>query len=233
MRRPEHLVLAAAAAVTVAGALTDRPALQRAAKPLIGPSLAVRVLRARADLSGTDTALLLAGLAAATVGDVYMLEPDDDARIVQGASAFAAMHGAYSRVLRRHGARSHLATALPRLAASGGLGALLARRAPEVAAPLGAYGLTLSATSTLAADPALAPAAPRLLGLPLPSRSDPRTWLAAGGLTFAASDALVAVRRTVIANGAGRSAAEGVVLASYVLAQLLLVEGMLELARRK
>lgn len=233
MRRPEHLVLAAAAAVTVLGAVADRPALQRVAKPLIAPSLAVRVLRARSELSGTDTALLLAGLTAATVGDVYMLEPDDDARIVQGASAFAAMHGAYSRLLRRHGARSHLATALPRLGASGGLGALLARRAPEVAAPLGAYGLTLTATSTLAADPALAPGARRVLGLPVPRRADPRTWLAIGGLTFAGSDALVAVRRTVIDKATGRRAAEGVVLASYVLAQLLLVEGMVELARRE
>ena len=52
-------------------------------------------------------------------------------------------------------------------------------------------------------------------------------------MLFTASDGLIVVRRLFIRGTAGRAAAEGVILASYAGAQLMLVEGMLALGRKK
>ena len=59
-----------------------------------------------------------------------------------------------------------------------------------------------------------------------------RSWLGVGGVLFTASDGLIVVRRLFIRGKAGRAAAEGVILASYAAAQLMLVEGMLALGRK-
>ena len=64
----EHAVFAAATAATVVGAVVGNERVQQIAKPLIAPALAARVLRKRSETETADTALLLAGLAAATVG---------------------------------------------------------------------------------------------------------------------------------------------------------------------
>ena len=74
----EHAVFAGATAATIFGAVTGRERVQQVAKPLIAPALATRVLRRRDDLDTADAALLVAGLAAATVGDVFMIDPDVD-----------------------------------------------------------------------------------------------------------------------------------------------------------
>ena len=81
----EHVVFLGATAATVVGAVTENEKLQLAAKPLIGPALAARVLRRRGNIDRLDTGLLLGSLAAATVGDVFMIDPDDDARLQAGA----------------------------------------------------------------------------------------------------------------------------------------------------
>jgi hypothetical protein len=52
-------------------------------------------------------------------------------------------------------------------------------------------------------------------------------------MLFTASDGLIVVRRLFIRGERGRAVAEGVILASYAAAQLLLVEGMLTLGRRR
>ncbi|PBC51022.1 hypothetical protein CJ179_09610 [Rhodococcus sp. ACS1] len=225
----EHAVFAGATLATVVGAVTGRERLQRVAKPLIAPALAARVLRRRA---GTDVALLLAGLTAATVGDVFMIDPDDDARLVRGASAFAVMQVGYSALLLRRGARPTVPALLPRLAGWAGAAALLRGRAKEVAAPLTAYGALLGTTSTLSADPSLAPGADVFANVAVPG-TDRRSWLGVGGMLFTASDGLIVVRRLFIRGERGRAAAEGAILASYAAAQLLLVEGMLALGRRR
>ena len=233
-RRPwgaEHVVLAAATAVTVAGAVLDRESLQRVAKPLIGPAHAVRVLRRARDTERVDTALLLTGLAAATLGDVFMIRSDEDRRILRGAGSFAVMQAAYSTVLARHGARVTKSVALQRAGALTGAAGLLGTRSRGVAVPLTGYGAVLGTTATLAGDPSLAPGAPRRAGLPVPG-SDRRSWLGLGGLVFTVSDGTIVLRRTLLSGERARTAAEGVVLVTYVAAQVLLVEGMLALARR-
>ncbi|MCQ4118129.1 lysoplasmalogenase family protein [Rhodococcus tibetensis] len=227
----EHVVFAGATLATVIGAVTGRERLQEVAKPLIGPALAARVVRRRRTTEPADAALLLTGLTAATVGDVFMIDPDDDARLVRGASSFAVMQACYSALLLRRGARGRAAAWGPRLAGWLGAAVLLRARSAGVAAPLTAYGSALATTSTLAADPSLAPGAGVVGGVVMP-RSDRRSWLGLGGILFTASDGLIVVRRLFVRSERGRAASEGLILATYAAAQLLLVEGMLALRRR-
>jgi uncharacterized membrane protein YhhN len=228
----EHAVFAAASLATVVGGVLDNESVQRVAKPLIAPSLAVRVLRRSRDLDRAETALLLAGLAAATVGDAFMIDPDDDSRILRGASAFAVMQTSYSTLLARHGARPTRTAVLQRVPAVVGAAGLLGWRSRSVAAPLTAYGTLLATTATLAADPSLAPGAKTSGGLVFPN-ADRRSWLGLGGLVFTLSDGTIVERRTLLKSKSARAAAEGFVLATYAAAQLLLVEGMLALVRGK
>lgn len=214
-------VWAAASAVTIAAALTERPGLQRVAKPLIVPALAFAVRRR----DQTDAALFAAGLAAATIGDVILLEPDDDRRIVCGASAFAVMQGAYSVLVWRRGARVTAPAAVPRSLGWLAVAALLRTRQPAVAAPLAAYGLALGVATTLASDPVLAPESRAVCGFVVPDR-DPRSRLGLGALLFTLSDALIVVRRALLTGETARRATEGIVLATYAGSQVLLVEGM-------
>ncbi|MFZ2173671.1 MAG: lysoplasmalogenase family protein [Rhodococcus sp. (in: high G+C Gram-positive bacteria)] len=227
----EHIVYVGATLATVIGAVTGRLALQQAAKPLIAPALAVRVLRRRGDIDPVDAALLLGGLAAATVGDVFMIDPDDDSRLVRGASSFAVMQISYSTLLAKNGARPTAAALVPRLAGWLAAAGLLRTRAADVAAPLTVYGSLLGATSTLSADPAVAPGSATIANMSVPGR-DRRSWLGAGGLLFTASDGLIVVRKLFVRSEPGRAVAEGAILASYAAAQLLLVEGMLALGGR-
>jgi len=227
----EHAVLAAASAVTVAGGVTGNETLQKIAKPLIGPALAVRVLRRSRDTDRVDTALLLTGLTAATLGDVAMIRSDEDRRIIGGAACFGVMQTAYSTILARCGARISTPVALQRIGTLAGAAGLLTARNSSVATPLTGYGALLATTATLAGDPGLAPGAPVRGGLPVPGR-DRRSWLGFGGLIFIVSDGSIVVRRTLLKNERTRAAAEGFVLVTYVLAQLLLVEGLLALTRR-
>ncbi|QBJ98610.1 lysoplasmalogenase [Rhodococcus sp. ABRD24] len=228
----EHAVFVGATAATVYGAVTGRERVQQAAKPLMAPALAVRVLRRRGDLDTADATLLVAGLAAATVGDVFMIDPDVDARLRRGATSFGVMQMSYSSLLTRRGARPRLAAALPRLGAWLGVSGLLRAKAPAVAQTLTGYGALLGTTATLAADPALAPGAADIAGLPMPNRRDRRSWLGLGGLLFTGSDGLIVMRKLFLRGEKPRAAAEGVILASYAAAQLLLVEGMLALGHR-
>ncbi|WP_137723990.1 lysoplasmalogenase family protein [Prescottella subtropica] len=225
----EHFVFAGAAAATVYGGVAGSERVQQVAKPLIAPALAARVLRRRADLGTSDTVLLVTGLAAATVGDVFMIDPDDDTRLRRGATSFAVMQSAYSALLATHGARPRRGTAAPRLAAWATASGLLAAKAPAVAPTLTGYGALLGTTATLAADPALAPDAAAVVGLPVPNRRDRRSWLGLGGLLFTGSDGLIVVRKLFLRQEKSRVVAEGAVLASYAAAQVLLVEGMIAL----
>ena len=194
--------------MTVAGAVAGREQWQQVAKPLIAPSLAVRALRKG---RGADRALLVGGLVAATLGDVLLIDPDDDAKLVQGASSFAVMQSAYTAVLVRHGARPTALAVVPRVLGWVGGAVLMKKRAPEVVAPLAAYGVTLGTATTLASDPALG----KSMNL--------------GALLFTASDGLIVLRRMFIRSERSRAIAEGVILVSYAAAQLFLVESMTRL----
>ncbi|WP_182358135.1 lysoplasmalogenase family protein [Tomitella gaofuii] len=231
---PEHGVYLAGALATTALALTGDKRIQYATKTTLGPALAARVLRERraGAIDGVDTALLLIGLAGATAGDVFMIDADDDERLRRGASAFGVMQSAYGQYLRQHGAKPRLKTALVGGASAAAGAALLHWRMPQVASTLSGYSLALGTTATLAADPGLAPGAPRIADVVRPDAADTRTWLGAGGMLFTVSDAAIVGRRMFLRGAAARRLAEGFVIASYGAAHLMLVEGMLALRRR-
>lgn len=223
MARPFRAAYAGAAALTVTGALVGSDRMQWAAKPLLMPLLAADAVRGGSGLAPADRALLLASLAAATVGDVLLIDPDDDRRLVAGASAFALMQSGYAALWWRRGARPGVAVAVPRLAAWLGAGALLRRRAPRLAAPLSGYGATLAVAAVLASDPGLAPGAKTLAGMNLPG-PDPRTRLGLGALLFTASDGLIVLRRLFARTPRARRISEGVILSTYAAAQYLLTD---------
>ena len=193
-----------AGAVTVVGARTGSMPLQRIAKPLIVPALA-------SGLDPTRDRVLLTGLAAATVGDVLLIDPDDDSALEWGARAFAVMQGSYTYLLFRRGARPALIDAVPRYAGWAAAATQLARRQPAVASTLIAYGAVLATTSTLSARSV--------------SRGGDRR-LIIGGILFTVSDALIVFRRLLLTDDRQRRTAEAIILSTYVAAQVLLVEAL-------
>lgn len=193
-----------AGAVTVVGAWTGSMPLQRVAKPLIVPAL----------VSGLDPVrdrVLLAGLAAATVGDVLLIDPEDDSALEWGARAFTVMQGSYTYLLLRRGARPALVDAVPRYAGWAAAATLLARRQPAVASTLIGYGAVLATTSTLSARSVTRGGDRRLM---------------IGGVLFTVSDALIVFRRLFLTEDRQRRTAEAVILSTYVAAQVLLVEAL-------
>lgn len=223
MARPFRAAFAGAAVVTVLGALTGRNRLQWAAKPLLMPLLAADVVANGKDLVRADRTVLLGSLAAATVGDVILIEPDSDRRLVTGAAFFGVMQSGYSWLWLRRGARPAAGTAAPRLAAWLGMAALMRAKAPSVATPLTVYGATLGTAATLASDPGLAPGAKTVAGLNVPS-SDPRSRLGLGAQLFMLSDALIILRRVFARSDKSRRVTEGVILGTYAAAQYLLAD---------
>ncbi|GGL27392.1 lysoplasmalogenase [Nocardia jinanensis] len=221
--RPLRAGFLAATAVTVAGALTGRERWQWVAKPLMMPLLAADIATSRADIAPADRTLLLSSLGAATVGDVLLIDPDDDRRLIAGASSFAVMQTGYAVLWWRYGARPALPVALPRVLAWAGAAVLLRVEAPVLAVPLSAYGATLGSAAVLASDPALAPDADSVAGLNIPD-ADPRSRLGVGALLFTVSDGLIVLRRLFARGARSRRVIEGVILATYGAAQFLLTD---------
>ncbi|WP_336088157.1 lysoplasmalogenase [Nocardia sp. SSK8] len=213
----------AAAAVTVFGAVTGRERLQWVAKPLLMPLLAADAVTSGIEFDPGERRILLGSLAAATVGDVLLIDPDDDRRLIAGASSFAVMQTGYSMLWLRRGARPRPEIAAPRVLAWLGAAGLLRAKAPNLALPLSAYGATLGTAATLASDPALAPGAKNIAGLNIPN-ADPRSRLGVGALLFTVSDGLIVLRRLFARTERGRRASEGVILATYAAAQYLLTD---------
>ncbi|WP_280443991.1 lysoplasmalogenase family protein [Nocardia brasiliensis] len=213
----------AAAAVTVYGAVTGRERAQWLAKPLLMPLLAADVATSDAALDTTDRTVLLGALGAATLGDILLIDPDDDRRLIAGASSFAVMQAGYTALWLRKGARPRAAIAGPRLAAWLGAAALLRAKAPAVALPLTAYGATLGTAGVLASDPALARDAKNVAGVNIPN-ADPRSRLALGALLFTVSDGLIVARKLFARGERSRRVTEGVILTTYAAAQFLLAD---------
>lgn len=223
MPRPFRAAFVGAAAVTVFGAVTGRDRLQWIAKPLLMPLLAADVATNDDGLPAAERTVLLGALAAATVGDVLLIEPDDDRRLIAGASSFAVMQTGYSWLWWRHGARPKAAIAGQRLGAWLGAAALMRAKAPAVAVPLTAYGATLGTAATLASDPDLAPGAKNVAGLNIPG-AHPRTRLGVGALLFTVSDGLIVLRKIFARTPRSRRVTEGVILGTYATAQYLLAD---------
>ncbi|MEU1209030.1 lysoplasmalogenase [Nocardia sp. NPDC005825] len=223
MARPFRAAFVGAAAVTVYGAVTGRERLQWAAKPLLMPLLAADVVANGTRMDPADRTVLLGSLAAATVGDVLLIEPDDDRRLIAGASSFAVMQTGYSWLWWRRGARPRLAIAGQRLGAWLGAATLMRLEAPTVALPLTVYGATLGTAATLASDPELARDAKNIAGVNVPN-ADPRSRLGLGALLFTVSDGLIVLRRIFARGEKSRRITEGVILGTYAAAQYLLAD---------
>ncbi|MEV4241240.1 lysoplasmalogenase [Nocardia sp. NPDC049737] len=220
--RPFRAGFLVAAAATVYGAVTGRDKVQWVTKPLLMPLLAADAAADRA-LDPVDRTVLLGCLGAATIGDVLLIEPDSDRRLIAGASSFAVMQTGYSVLWWRRGGRARPEIAVPRLLAWLGAAALMRAKAPTVAAALTAYGATLGSAAVLASDPGLAPDAKNIAGLNIPN-ADPRSRLGLGALLFTVSDGLIVLRRLFARGERSRRVTEGVILATYAAAQYLLAD---------
>ncbi len=219
----EHAVFAGATAATIFGAVTGRERVQQVAKPLIAPALATRVLRRRDDLDTADAALLVAGLAAATVGDVFMIDPDVDARLRRGATSFGR-HADDVFVVAGPSGRQAAAgggSSAPRCL--GGRVNPVARESSAVAKTLTGYGALLGTTATLAADPALAPGASDVAGLPMPTAAT-----AAAGSASAGSSSPAPTERSWCASSSCAARRRG----PWPRARSSLVRGRATAARR-
>ncbi|MFR9750582.1 lysoplasmalogenase family protein [Nocardia sp. 004] len=221
--RPFRTGFLVAAAVTVYGAVSGRDMVQRIAKPLLMPLLAADVATEGRELEPAHRAVLIGSLSAATIGDIALIDPDDDRRLIAGASSFAMMQAGYSALWWRMGGRPTRGATVPRVAAWLGVAGLLRVKARSVAAPLTAYGLTLGAAGVLASDPGLAPAAKNIAGINVPG-ADPRSRLGLGALLFTVSDGIIVLRRVFARGARARRGAEGVILATYAAAQYLLAD---------
>ncbi|WP_410651867.1 lysoplasmalogenase family protein [Amycolatopsis sp. cmx-4-54] len=221
----ERVLFAGAAIGTVYSARTGNRKLQLATKPAAVPVLAARVARSRG-LAPGEKGLLVAALIAAGAGDHFMGRSDEDRQLIRGATSFGVMQLLYSALLWRRGARPRAATAPPRLAAWAAAAVAMALPKPSpVSSVLSVYGGLLSTTSTLAADPVLAPKAKVSGGMVIPS-GDRRTWIAAGALLFSASDLAIMIRRDFVTSERVQANLETFVLTSYLASQWLLVEGL-------
>jgi uncharacterized membrane protein YhhN len=185
----------ALAAVDTALAATGRERARRLTKPLLMPALAVGRDRP------TQTALALSG-----AGDVALLLEGRGA-FTAGLGSFLGAHLAWIRALRGRPGGGRVserpAQALPYGAAWLALNAVLWRRTGPDRWPVVVYSAVLAAMAVTALDTDDVPTA-------------------AGGALFMTSDALLALERFAGVELPGH---EGLVMASYTAAQLLLAAG--------
>lgn len=234
-----------AGAVSVAAAAAGRrgDGITRLVKPALMPLLAGTVLAGRSPAKASDrasvtssgpargsvtTAIVLAGLAGGWLGDVILMGADGRSRdaairarnLNRGSAAFAVNQVAYIAALRRHGhrpRRTTIALRVPVLAS----GIVTAATGAPAALPAAAgYGTLLAATSTLAADPGKTGKDVDLHGAGL------------GGNLFVLSDGLILARQAFLTGEkplvrALDGIVDGLVMATYVTAQLLLVESII------
>ena len=210
----------AAGAVSVVAAAAGRRGdrLTRIVKPTLMPLLAGTVL-ARGQRKATAT--VVAGLAAGWVGDIILMGADgrsDDSRtrarnLNRGSAAFALNQVAYIAELSRAGHRPRKSTVALRapVLASGVVTA--ATGAPAALPAAVGYGSLLAGTSVLAAD------------------EGETTPLGLGGNLFVLSDGLILARQAFLTGEKPvvrvlDGLVDGLVMATYVAAQLLLVEGL-------
>ncbi len=227
---PERaLYLAAATALTVAGAKSSRRT-EVVVKPLIMVSLQLGLARTRFSRSDADNALLFGATGASLIGDWYMLQEEfastqaeSDRWLKRGALCFAVNHALMIALVLKHGARPTKRDALMRLGSLAEAKLVLYTTNREIFVPIAWYSAALTAMSTVMASPSLIPAET--------PADDPRRGLELGGLSFVASDGMILHRRTFFKDTAAGSAAEAFVLASYALAQMLLVDGLERLAQ--
>ncbi|MEU2607880.1 lysoplasmalogenase family protein [Streptomyces albus] len=207
---PALAAFAGLAAADLYATATSPRGPARAGKPLLMPVLAAHVLQR----SPAPPRALLAGLACAAVGDTALLWDRNRRALLTGMAAFLGTQVSYTAGLAARlgavrGLRARPRRAVAAFAAWGAVNAALAPALDrELRLPVAGYSLALAAMGAAA------------LGV--------GGKVAAGALSFLASDALIGLQQ------AGRRvpAQETLIMAGYLLGQYLLAEGWLERAPR-
>ena len=234
-REPERAAYVGAATVNVVSSALGAEKVRKASKTLLMPLLAASVVRRRHETKPAVTAGLLIGLAGGWLGDLVLMPRKND--LNKGAAAFAVNQIAYIKMLHDAGARPNRFRSLARypLWAASTAGAAFTR--PDLLPAAAGYGLLLTTTSRLGDDPVLESAGAAGPARPVGAagelaEGDPRYGIGHGGNLFLVSDALLMLRALVGEEGVVGKLLDAGVMDTYTAAQLLLVDGILELGRK-
>lgn len=234
-REPERAAYVGAATVNVVSSALGAEKVRKASKTLLMPLLAASVVRRRHETKPAVTAGLLIGLAGGWLGDLVLMPRKND--LNKGAAAFAVNQIAYIKMLHDAGARPNRFRSLARypLWAASTAGAAFTR--PDLLPAAAGYGLLLTTTSMLGDDPVLESAGAAGPARPVSAagelaEGDPRYGIGHGGNLFLVSDALLMLRALVGEEGVVGKLLDAGVMDTYTAAQLLLVDGILELGRK-
>ena len=234
-REPERAAYVGAATVNVVSSALGAEKVRKASKTLLMPLLAASVVRRRHETKPAVTAGLLIGLAGGWLGDLVLMPRKND--LNKGAAAFAVNQIAYIKMLHDAGARPNRFRSLARypLWAASTAGAAFTR--PDLLPAAAGYGLLLTTTSMLGDDPVLESAGAAGPARPVGAagelaEGDPRYGIGHGGNLFLVSDALLMLRALVGEEGVVGKLLDAGVMDTYTAAQLLLVDGNLELGRK-
>lgn len=219
MRRSTKLKAAyvAVAALDTALSMSPRPAAHKArhlTKPLLMPTLSASLATSSGPWSAK--APVLAAQAAGWVGDVALLSEERKPFLV-GTTGFAVGHAAYLAAFVPRRRRDVGVVHDPKARA---LGLVWAASAPMMSWRARRSGVGPAIAAYSASLTAMAIAATRLDASERPAA---RRLIAAGALTFLASDSILGLRKFVLPDPDPRL--EGAVMATYTGAQLLLSEG--------
>ena len=234
-REPERAAYVGAATVNVVSSALGAEKVRKASTTLLMPLLAASVVRRRHETKPAVTAGLLIGLAGGWLGDLVLMPRKND--LNKGAAAFAVNQIAYIKMLHDAGARPNRFRSLARypLWAASTAGAAFTR--PDLLPAAAGYGLLLTTTSMLGDDPVLESAGAAGPARPVGAagelaEGDPRYGIGHGGNLFLVSDALLMLRALVGEEGVVGKLLDAGVMDTYTAAQLLLVDGILELGRK-
>ena len=234
-REPERAAYVGAATVNVVSSALGAEKVRKVSKTLLMPLLAASVVRRRHETKPAVTAGLLIGLAGGWLGDLVLMPRKND--LNKGAAAFVVNQIAYIKMLHDAGARPNRFRSLARypLWAASTAGAAFTR--PDLLPAAAGYGLLLTTTSMLGDDPVLESAGAAGPARPVGAagelaEGDPRYGIGHGGNLFLVSDALLMLRALVGEEGVVGKLLDAGVMDTYTAAQLLLVDGILELGRK-
>lgn len=184
------------------------PRVRKMVTPVIHPLLAATILRTNRE------PVLLAGMAGGLVGNLVKLKRPTKTPVL-GMFGLAANHAAYSAALVAHGARpSPLRAGLRTAAWTTGVG-LAVWKKKQLVAPAVLAGVFVSATSTLAGDPALQ------------DGSTPAKGLGHAGNLLLAAEGIALLRETVVTGDTlGCRLLDATMTAAGVIGHALMVDGL-------
>lgn len=218
IHEPERAAYLVAAGTNITASLFGWKQLKKITKPALMPLLAGRVLRSKTRDKAVGVVSLM-GLAGGWAGDLALMKPNN---IPAGASGFALNHAAYVYLLLERGARPTTGRVAIRAVPLAAATAMAAWKAPKLLPVVLCYGGVLAATSTLADDPLL-----------IDRTETASSGLGHGGNLFLISDAVLFARETLLEDNTPSSRlADAIVMGTYTVAQLLLIDGLFPTSAR-